>query len=144
MRRSTIVVAVITGVAAACAHHPSASAAQRAPRTEAEIAALNCARSIAAEHGFPVADGPGALANRRAAARIGFESTADGTTAWGWGILYRTLPPQTQTVTASGRRDMAAWESQQTAGVNMRRQIESKCRYGPAANDPRPKKDGRL
>ena len=140
MRRRLIVVAAISAIAAGCAHGSPASSAQRAPRTEAEIAAVTCARAVAAEHGFPVADGPGALANRRATARIGFESTADGSTAWGWGMVYRTSPPPGQTASASGRRELRDWEGQANAGVNMRRQIESKCRYGPAANEPMPKR----
>jgi hypothetical protein len=140
MRRRLFVVAAISAIASACAHGSTASSTQRVPRTEAEIAAVTCARAVAAEHGFPLADGPGALANRRATARIGFESTADGSTAWGWGMVYRTSPPQGQTVSASGRRELANWEGQATAGVNMRRQIETKCRYGPDASLPMPKR----
>ena len=139
MRCSLITAATIVGVVTACAHGSTASTAQRAPRTEAEMAAYSCARAVAAEYGFPVADGPGALANRRATARVGFESTPDGSSARGWGMVYRTSPPQTQTVSASGRQAMREWEGQQAAGVNMRRQIESKCRYGPAANEIRSK-----
>lgn len=104
------------------------------------MAAYTCARAVAAEYDFPVADGPGALANRRATARVGFESTPDGSSAWGWGMVYRTSPPQAQTASASGRQALRDWEGQQSAGINMRRQIESKCRYGPAANENRPKR----
>ena len=141
MRCCLITAATIVGVVTACAHGSASSTPQRAPRTEAEMAAYACARAVAAEYGFPVADGPGALANRRATARVGFESTPDGSSARGWGMVYRTSPPQTQTVSASGRQMMRDWESQQSAGVNMRRQIESKCLYGPAANEIRLKAD---
>jgi hypothetical protein len=55
-------------------------------------------------------------------------------------MVYRTTPPQAQTASAAGRQALRDWQAQQSAGVNMRRQIESKCRYGPAANEVRPKR----
>jgi hypothetical protein len=142
MRRSPLAAAAVLTILAACAHGSTPSSAQRVPRTDAEVAAYTCARTIAAEYGFPVADGAGALANRRSSARVGFESTADGSTAWGWGVVYRGSPPQAQTAAAGTRQTQQAqraWEGQQTAGVDMRRSIETKCRFGPAANERRPK-----